>query len=141
MKKSAFTLIELLVVIFLMGLILSIAVLNLSFLKEKEERIEVEKIITSLNNARNLAVNSGRSTEVILFKNEIYIDGKNFNENYDLKNTKFFFYYGKHHDRFYFNPTGAPDLARTIRLKGKDKIYSITIEIATGKVNLRYEKN
>lgn len=138
MKKSAFTLIELLVVIFLIGLILSIGVLNLSFLSEREEKLEVENIITYLNNGRNLAVNTGRSTRVILNPDEIIIKNKDVEKSYKFKKIKTVFYYGKKTERFYFKSTGAPDLGRTIRLKGKDKTYYLTIEIATGKVNLKW---
>lgn len=135
MKKQGFTLLELLMVIFLMGLIILIPLLRFDFLGSKKEEIELKTMVENFNSGRNLAVNTGVNTIIYLNKNGYIIRNNDIEYEYKLDYIKILSHNNENR-KITFKTTGAPDLARSILVEGKNKSYKITIEIATGKVNL-----
>ncbi|QQK08624.1 prepilin-type N-terminal cleavage/methylation domain-containing protein [Miniphocaeibacter halophilus] len=137
-KLKGFTLIELLAALLLLGIILGIGVIKFDFIGQYKEKLEINSIVDSLNFARNNAINTG------------YINKFSFNKNSEAikissdKEKHFIYFerlnYNGDDITIEFSSTGAPKKAATIYFIGKNKIYEITVEVATGKVNLSEEK-
>lgn len=137
-KTKGFTLIELLVAIFLLGIILGIGVIKFDFIGQYKEKTEINSIVDSLNFARNNAINTGYDNKFFFKKSSKKIELSSANE-------KYYIYfdvldYDGSNVNIIFKSTGAPKEARTIYFIGKNKKYKITVEVATGKVNLSEEK-
>lgn len=134
-KLKGFTLIELLVALAVLGIIMGIAVVKLDFIGKYNERMEINSIVEGINYTRNNAISTG-TQNYILFTDmgkamKIAIDGK-VDRIIRINSVKLDNNTGK----TVFNSTGAPDLGAKYIFQGKNKEYDITIEIATGKVNL-----
>lgn len=134
-KTKGFTLIELLLTLLIMGLLVGIASLRFDFLNQYQERLEIKSVIMTINEARNKAVVSGYSSIVEFDRREnivqVYEEGEVVEKIY-LKHIAV----KGDNNRIKFNSTGAPNKAGEYLFEGQKKKYFITIEIATGKVNL-----
>ena len=144
-KTKGFTLIELIVTMAILGLLIGIGALRFDFLSNYQEKIEIESVVKAINEARNSAISSGYAYSVKFSEREnmIQINSeiesvKNgnkdavFSENLYLQKLKVV----GEDNIVKFNATGAPDNPGKYQLNGSKKKYIITIEIATGKVNL-----
>ena len=144
-KTKGFTLIELIVTMAILGLLIGIGVLRFDFLSNYQEKIEIESVVKAINEARNSAISSGYAYSVKLSERENMIqinseiesvknENKDavFSENLYLQKLKVV----GEDNIVKFNATGAPDNPGKYQLNGSKKKYTITIEIATGKVNL-----
>ncbi len=136
-KLKAFTLVELIVAIVILGIILTIGIVKFDFVNNYKERLEVNLVVNTINSARTNAINSGYQNKVEIKEggSQIIINDNGKINYIDLNNIKL---RGKT-TKVKFNSTGAPEKGCTFELKGR-KNYSVTVEIATGKVNL-YEKD
>lgn len=137
-KTKGFTLIELILTLFILGVVLSIGIIKFDFIKSYQENLEVRTVVASLNEGRNNAISTGIETRVIMdsYKDSIriYLSPEEMQE-VKLTNLKL-----SSSNTFRFNSTGAPSKAGTYILKGERKKYLITVEVATGKVNLSEEE-
>ncbi|WP_300408642.1 prepilin-type N-terminal cleavage/methylation domain-containing protein [Lagierella sp.] len=137
-KSKGFTLIELLLTLFILGIVLSIGIIKFDFIKSYQESLEIRTVIVSLNEGRNSAIGTGKRTRVSIDSREncirIYFSIDDVQEvklnNLDLPETA----------SFSFTSTGAPSEAGTYTFKGARKKYIVTVEVATGKVNLSEEE-
>lgn len=136
-KLKAFTLVELIVAIVILGIILTIGVVKFDFANIYKERLEVNLIVDSINSARTNAINTGYTNEVTMYENgsKITINDNGKLEHINIKRIKLI----GETTKVIFNPTGAPTKACTFNLRGRKK-HLITVEVATGKVNL-YEED
>lgn len=141
--KKGFTLIELLVVLGIIAIVLSIGVLKLGFVTSFHEQTEYRMVAQDLKYARNLAMvkrkgvnfvfDADRKGYSILIAGEIrpkldkevaLIHLQIENKNFDLATVT-------------FTSGGAPSKGGTFYLKGQGHRYEITVEPATGKVNMK----
>lgn len=138
--KKAFTLIELIVVLGIISVIMSIAVVKTSGLFAGREKDEIEGFVNDLNYGKRTAM--AKRTRVSFLLGE---DGKSYRivqENpstgeelkaVDLEKIKITRTSGS--SDLCFLPKGAVLGACSFEIKG-DKIYNVTIQPVTGKVNL-----
>jgi prepilin-type N-terminal cleavage/methylation domain-containing protein len=148
MKKSfqrarAFTLIELISVLAILGILLSMVILRTGFLSRMEERIEVRTLMKDLNKARNEAISEGRKIRVLF-------DRANCNyrigfgpesRQVSLQTITWISLTPPGTSEILFSSSGAPDQATTVRLVSRSSaVYLLTVEVATGKVNLKTER-
>lgn len=144
-KTKGFTLIELIVTMAILGLLIGIGALRFDFLSNYQEKIEIESVVRAINEARNSAISSGYAYSVKFSERENMIqinseiesvknENKDavFSENLYLQKLKVV----GEDNIVKFNATGAPDNPGKYQINGNKKKYTITIEIATGKVNL-----
>ena len=136
-KLKAFTLVELIVAIVILGIILTIGVVKFDFVNIYKERLEVNLIVDSINSARTNAINTGYENEVTMYEegSNITIKDNGKLNHININRVKLI----GETSKVKFNSTGAPTKACTFELQGK-KHYKITVEVATGKVNL-YEED
>lgn len=142
---KGYTLVELLVVIALMAIVLSIGIPSIASLFHTRERLELMEFKRDLAFARNSAIVenckyivsfyivdnhyqikkiSGGTTIVkeMYLSSGLIIEKNNFDSS-----------------AVTFNSTGSPNQGGTIRLRNrKGKLIEITIEVATGKINLYF---
>lgn len=145
--KRAFTYLELISTIAIMAIIFSIAILKVGTIDEIKERNEIRSIINDIKHARNLAIVSKSNVE---FQGRI--EGFNGYRIYradgiinkevkevELKcirriSTTY------DNDQLHFNMAGMPNKGGTIEYSGRNKIYTLTIGVASGKVYLKGER-
>lgn len=133
MKKNGFTLIELLMVLFLMGLLMSVAVLRFDFFQQMEEKQELRTVASQIRYGRNQAIASG-STVRIYFQQkpgkelQIIVPKAGKNEVYKLGSLDFPL--GSY--TLVFKKTGAPSEGKTLLFKGNNKEYAFNVGIGTG---------
>ncbi|RVU54964.1 prepilin-type N-terminal cleavage/methylation domain-containing protein [Anaerosphaera multitolerans] len=146
--KKAFTLIEIIIVISILLILLSIGVFSSAMVEDFKIREDVKLIHRDLKNARNLAI-SKKDNSKVKFNNEnsytIICGDISENREYSEKiKIKF-----KRKDgniettrtvEFTKRGVSAYGSSGTIELSTPKKIYEITIEPVTGKVNLKDEK-
>lgn len=136
--KKAFTLIELIVSISIMLIIISIGLFSLGSLKYYKARKDLDRIVMDIRYTRNLALANNASAyfklrndnryevvcgdirEVESYSEDLYLSKDSI---IDLQFTR--------------NGASSKDTAQTIYFRIKDKLYEITIEPVTGKVNLK----
>lgn len=142
MKKS-FTYIELLVVLAIMSLVMAISIMKIGSLSQIKEKNELNSLIRDMKHARILAM-SKRKNVYFSFNDDL----KSYNISYspDEKNNivkektlKYLKLKDYNFDKktIVFELTGAPKKAGTLIIAGKDKSYTITVEIATSKINIK----
>lgn len=136
--KKAFTLIELIVSISIMLIIISIGLFSLGSSKYYKARKDLDRIVMDIRYTRNLALANNASAyfklrndnryeiacgdirEVESYSEDLYLSKDSI---IDLQFTR--------------NGASSKDTAQTIYFRIKDKLYEITIEPVTGKVNLK----
>lgn len=136
--KKAFTLIELIVSISIMLIIISIGLFSLGSSKYYKARKDLDRIVMDIRYTRNLALANNASAyfklrndnryeivcgdirEVESYSKDLYLSKDSI---IDLQFTR--------------NGASSKDTAQTIYFRIKDKLYEITIEPVTGKVNLK----
>ncbi|MDO5018056.1 MAG: prepilin-type N-terminal cleavage/methylation domain-containing protein [Lagierella massiliensis] len=137
--NKGFTVIELLLTLLLMGLFFTIGALKFDFITNYQEKLEVEEVVLMLNEARNNAISTGYTSKVLLSSKDKTISIRSNNKDFEslkLKHLSMPFEFRT----FTFKSTGAPSVSGSYELRGKKKAYRITVEIATGKVNLSERK-
>lgn len=133
-KTKGFTLIELILTIAILGLLVGVGALRYDFLTNYQEKIEIESVLRTINEARNASITSGYVHTVTFAKDENMVQVNREGEVVERLNLKKLQI--KKLESFRFSTTGAPSKAGTYYIHGNKKEYIITIEIATGKVNL-----
>lgn len=136
--KKAFTLIELIVSISIMLIIISIGLFSLGSSKYYKARKDLDRIVMDIRYTGNLALANNASAyfklrndnryeivcgdirEVESYSEDLYLSKDSI---IDLQFTR--------------NGASSKDTAQTIYFRIKDKLYEITIEPVTGKVNLK----
>ncbi|MBU5426680.1 prepilin-type N-terminal cleavage/methylation domain-containing protein [Tissierella pigra] len=138
-SKYGYTLVELLVVLAIFAVVLSIGIPSIRIIFNTNEKKELMEFKRDIIYARNSAIveNCNYTLLLNIEKNSYIIKQENktiknieFSKGIVLKSSNF-------GTSIYFTPTGAPSKAGTISLlnRKKQKI-DITINVATGKVNL-----
>lgn len=142
--RRAFTFLELIVVIAIISIILSIGVVKLGTLDTIREKNELRTLVKDLKYARNLAMVSRKPVTVDI----TLIDGYRIRQadegvptiikeiDYDyLKRINSTFT----EKTIIFNRMGRPSNPGTLILQGKNKKYTVSIALASGKINLNEE--
>jgi prepilin-type N-terminal cleavage/methylation domain-containing protein len=140
-NEKGYTLVELLVAIALISIILSISIPSVKTVFNIAEKKELMEFKRDLIFARNKAVMENTIYTLRLFikenryqitkKDGIVIKDKTMSAGIIIKENNI-------SNIVDFYPTGAPSKAGTIELRNKkNQVIFITINIATGKINLR----
>lgn len=141
--KKAFTLIEMIAVISILGIILMIAVLNISQFYTILEEDEINTFVNDLNYARRLAITSREDVMVLIDEDgkgyEIRLNSdKDFaNKDYDFTRLTIISNTSTSNGRLTFKAKGTVANPLTYILEGEDGNYEVSIQVATGKVNVR----
>lgn len=146
-SKYGYTLVELIVVLALFAIILSIGIPSIKNYFNTRERIELMEFKRDIVFSRNSAIVENCKYIFYLFpKENRYLIKKIDGEDITLKdvflsngivieNSNF------KSSAIEFNATGSPSQGGTVRLKNKKgQRIEIRVEIATGKVNIYYNK-
>lgn len=138
-SKYGYTLVELLVVLAIFVVVLSIGIPSMKVIFNTSEKKELMEFKRDINFARNSAIVENCIYTLLLdIERNGYIIRK---ENKTIKNIKFsngiILKSSNLGGSVYFTSTGAPSKAGTISLSNrKEEKIDITINVATGKVNL-----
>lgn len=143
-SKYGYTLVELLAVIALFAIILSIGFPSLKSYYKTKERIELMEFKRNIEFARNSAIVQNCNYIIYLYKSENKYEVQKISKGIiSLKTVELntiTLINNNFNDSISFTPTGAPSQAGTILLKDrKGNTIEITVEVATGKVNLYYD--
>ena len=133
-KTKGFTLIELILSIAILALLVGVGAHRYYFLTNYQEKIEIQSVLRTINEARNASITSGYVHTVTFSRNENMVQvnkGYEVVDKLDLNKLQVL-----ERNSFRFTTTGAPSKAGTYYILGQKKEYIITIEVATGKVNL-----
>lgn len=145
-SKYGYTLVELLVVLALFAIILSIGMPNIKVIFKTRERVELAQFKRDIIFARNSAIVENCNYNLYLYPDEnryqIIKISKNITTIKDITLSNGVLIKGNNfNNSVTFSPTGAPNKAGTIFLTNKkNQNIEITIEVATGKVNLYYNR-
>lgn len=144
--KFGYTLIELLVVLALFAIVLSIGMPSIKSIFHTKERIELMEFKRDIIFARNSAIVENCNYILYLYpyenryqinkvnKETTIIKDRTLSNGIVIRGTNF-------NNVVTFYPTGAPSQGGTIILTNKKKQkIEITIEVATGKINLYYDR-
>ena len=140
-NEKGYTLLELLVVIALIAIVLSVSIPSFKIVFNTAEKKELMELKKDLIYARNKAVMENDIYTIKLFikqnryqiikKGVIVIKDKTMSAGIIIKENNI-------SNIVDFYPTGAPSKAGTIELRNKkNQVIFITINIATGKINLK----
>lgn len=137
-KIRAYTLIELILVIAISTILLSISfygIKNLTFFKEKSE---IEIITRDINYTKTISIRLKKKSSLVFNDDgyKIYVGNEEkSNYNFEVLSivTK------PYMDRFEFTKRGATSEkgSGTLVLKGKKKLYEITVAPVTGNINMK----
>ncbi|MEJ8751707.1 type II secretion system protein [Lagierella sp. ICN-221743] len=133
-KTKGFTLIELILTIAILAMLVGVGALRYDFLTNYQEKIEIESVLRTINEARNASITSGYVHTVKFLKDENMVQVNQESEIVERLNLQKL--QVQRLESFKFSTTGAPSIAGTYYFQGHKKEYIITIEVATGKVNL-----
>ncbi len=145
-SKFGYTLVELLVVLALFAIVLSIGMPNIKVIFKTRERVELSQFKRDIVFARNSAIVENCNYTLYLYPGEnryqIIKISKNITTIKDITLSNGVLIKGNNfNNSVSFSPTGAPNKAGTIFLTNKkNQNIEITIEVATGKVNLYYNR-
>lgn len=145
-SKYGYTLVELLVVLALFAIILSIGMPNIKVIFKTRERVELAQFKRDIIFARNSAIVENCNYNLYLYPDEnryqIIKISKNITTIKDITLSNGVLIKGNNfNNSVTFSPTGAPNKAGTIFLTNKkQQNIELTIEVATGKVNLYYNR-
>ncbi len=138
--KRAFTLIELLLVLSILAIMASIGIVKMGTLRSLQEKNEYRMVARDLKYARNLAMTTRRK---IYFSFHPELKGYSIGESRGDYTKKTELKYLRlvpietSDEYIEFSPGGAPNRARTLELQAEDRVYQITVQLATGKVNMK----
>lgn len=150
MNRSGFTLIEVIIVLAIMGIVFMIAIPKNTFPLTLKERKELRELKRDIVYARNMSITNTTSYSIDFFvatnsykvnrheQREIFIKNKVLESGLYLKEVN----WGDNtqYGRLYFTANGTPRKAGTILLNSrKGQKIEITVEVATGKVNIYLE--
>lgn len=139
--KRAYTLIELLAVLALIGILCSIAVLNIGKLNILTDEKEVKSFVDDLEYTRSLAIFNKKSYLFQLNQdNKSYkiIDiNDNIVKEVKLEKLKVINNYDGSKTRIIFYPTASVSKSFTYILEGEENKFHVSIAVATGKINLK----
>ena len=136
--KKAFTLIELIVSISIILIIISIGLFSLGSSKYYKARKDLDRIVMDIRYTRNLALANNTSAYFKLRKDNRYeITCGDIRELESYSKDLSLFGNNIVDLQFTRNGASSKDTAQTIYFRIKDKLYEITIEPVTGKVNLK----
>lgn len=143
-SKYGYTLVELLTVIALFAIILSIGFPSLKSYYITRERIELMEFKRNIEFARNSAIVQNCNYVVNLYKSgnkyEVQKISKGITTIKTVELNSIRLINDNLKNSVNFTPSGAPSQAGTIILNDrKDRKIEITIEVATGKVNIYYD--
>lgn len=137
MKKRAFTFLELILVLAIMAVIMCMAVLKMPSLSAFEEKQELYSVIRMIKDAKNYAILNRKATTVdfsngdkavLKVRNDVI-------EEKDLELIKLI----SGAQKVGYAETGFPSTPTSLEFEGKNKIYIVTIAVASGKVGLKDE--
>lgn len=140
-NRKGYTLVELLVVITLMAIVISVSIPSFEIVFNTAEKKELMEFKRDLIYARNKAVMENNIYTIRLFikqnRYQIIKNGKVIIKDKTL--SAGIIIIENNVDNFVdFYPTGAPSKAGTIQLRNKkNQVILITINVATGKINLK----
>ncbi len=136
--KRAFTLIELVISVSIVSILLTIGFMSFRTVGSIEAKKDLKKIVNHIKFARNMAISEKSQSQVNFTGDNTYeiicTDYRevfHYSEKLKLLNTKDIELV------FTFKGVSSRDTAQTLYFKIKDKMYEITIEPVTGKVNLK----
>ncbi len=136
--KKGFTLIELVISISIISTLFTIAMLSFRTVESTEAKRDLKEIVNRIKFARNMAISEKAQSEVNFMENNSYEvickdyrETFNYSEGLKLLNTEAIKL------KFTIKGVSSKDTAQTLYFKIKDKIYEVTIEPVTGKVNLK----
>lgn len=141
--RRAFTLIEMVCVLGIISIILSISVLKLGSFYGDVAKDEAESFVRDLNYARRLALSSKKDVEIIIkdggrgyiIKNKGSKSEETFKD-MTLSKVSLSKATGKQNVNLYFTYKGSVSNACTYRLSSDSLAYKVTVQPATGKINL-----
>lgn len=139
--KRSFTLIELLASLAIIGMILSIAILNISSLYIEDESRELDSFVSDLNYARKLAISSKEDVSFEFIDRRTYRlkNSREFRE-VKLKTLSFNEASSASYVDLFFKSKGRVSQGCTFILDGSDKSYEVTVVPVTGKITLKEGK-
>lgn len=136
--KKAFTLIELIVSMSIILIILSIGIFSLKGPSYYRARKDLDKIVSDLRYTRNLAIANNKSSYFKFNKDNTYeIKCGEIREVEDFSEDLILSSMNIKDIKFTRNGISSKDTSQTIVFRINDKFYEVTIEVATGKVNLK----
>lgn len=150
MNKDGFTFIELVIVLAIMSIVLAIAIPKNTFPLSLKERKELRELKRDIVYARNMSITNAIPYSIDFFvtnnsykinrheQNDVLIKNKILESGLKLKEVN----WGDstQYNRLYFAANGTPRKAGTILLNNsKKQKIEITVEVATGKVNIYFE--
>ncbi len=139
--KRAYTLIELLAVLALIGILCSIAVLNINKLNMLTDEKEVNSFVDDLEYTRSLAIFNKKSYIFKLKEDnksyEIIGPGKVIVKEVSMERLKVINNYDGSKNSIIFYPIGSVSNSFTYLLKGEEDKFRVSIVVGTGKINLK----
>lgn len=144
MKRfKTFTLLELLIVLSLLALLSSFTLIRSGTFDNHKERKDVQRLASQIEQTRNIAISNNCSMGISLGPgNRAYCFRGDYNEPsivYEHLKTISGKKFGSSESvNIMFSNLGAPDMACSLYMTGKsNQSYKITVEVATGKVNIK----
>ena len=157
MNKKGMTLIELVTVIAIMSIIMLIAIPKSTIALNFKERSDLMELKRDILYARNMSITERRRYSLDIHPRKNYycvnryirdygddkeiVKSKVFESNLRIVTVNFNGSNSNTFGQLLFNTTGAPKMAGNIRLiNSKNQDIELTVEVATGKVNIYYDR-
>ncbi|WP_138159737.1 pilus assembly FimT family protein [Peptoniphilus catoniae] len=137
MKKKGFTLIELVVSIAILASLMTIGLYNHKTSGEYRAKKDLEKIVRDIKYTRNLAMSKRKRARFFLSQDYYEISCGDYEERFDYSKDLILKSNGLINLEFTKNGISSKDTSQTIYFKISNKLYEITVEPVTGKVNLK----
>lgn len=139
-SEKAYSLIELICVLSIIAILITLVTLNAKYLTPFSTQKEINNLVRDLDINRNDAISANSKNKIsfdkINYRYHVFEDGVK-TKTVELNHINYLNLAGNMGE-IIFSETGAPLRATTIYLEtDSKKIYHITVEVATGKVNVK----
>lgn len=133
--KKGFTFIELVIVLGIFVILFSVGINSIYGLNGYKEKLEVKNFMYEINSARSYAISHRKSTRIALDENSYTVFYDENGETHNLPNGMSL---NTGEDIVFTNRGRASkNTPRTVIIKGKNKNYTLTIQVVSGKVELK----
>ncbi|MDO5040751.1 MAG: type II secretion system protein [Peptoniphilus sp.] len=136
--KRGFTLIELVVSISIVSILFTLGLMSFRRVGSLEAKKDLKTIVNHIKFARNMAISKKSQSQVYFSRDNSYeITCADYKESFHYNNKLQFLNTRDVKLTFTIKGVSSADTSQTLYFKIKDKIYEITVEPITGKVNLK----